>query len=299
MGTRGDETTIRTLMDIAGSCVVDIFYNHLHDRAIAMHEKSGKSVTTCYREAIAAYVGESREPQFYTMLLNSIHHYTKMSTVYNTIAYSDCVTLYSSLFVPQIYMPSLTFEQRVNVLSMALGGAVRAFADEILQSHISIIIDDHADCFNIEFLQDEMLKCMLKERSRSYDIFLQSQKTTKSTKEPTAKAASTKPTVTAPSKAMRSLSEAFKKSIAEKSALKKKNAQLAKQFGELKQMLLSQLEIHKQQKLLIQQLKSQLDTEPDMPTVESGSATENRSPAGSDYDNDELFSIQYVEEERA
>lgn len=279
-----DEKT-HSLLDVSGSCVVDIIYNHIYDRAIAIHEKTSTGLAECYRQSLKEYVRERGNSRFYTVLLNSIHHYTRMSTIYNNISYLECVNLYASLFIPQMYHASLTSEQKINILTMILGDTIEEFASEILQSHISGIIDDHNDPINIEILQDTILKIMLQKREQSYERFIKSQKQQSEVKRPKVQFAN-KP---AANHAIIKLKDAFKKSIHDQIGLKKKNAQLikknkelAKQFQDIKAMFLAQLTAHKQQTAVIEELKKQ-KAEP---------AQEDED----DFDVNDAFSVQYVEE---
>lgn len=318
-----DQKAVVTLLDVAGSCITDIVFNHLYDRAIAVHEKTSKGLAECYRQTLGDYIKESNSARFYSVLLNSVHHYTRMSTIYNDLSYPDCVNLYASLFVPQMYIVSLTAEQKLNILSMIFGSTVRKFAAAIIRQYIRCIIDDHNDPSNIEELQDCVLKILLHERDLSYERFIQSQK-------PTHKqSAKTKAKLPARSMAMVKLTAAFKKSVTDRALLKKRNNaltrkhdMLAKQFEDLKTMFLNQLSIHKEQTKAFDNLKQQLarsaqvaksassndgsesgegsseqtaDSDADASTTSPIHKHELKSaPVPEDEDDDELFSVQYV-----
>ena len=314
--TSFDQKTVLTLLDVCGSCVVDVFYNHLYDRAIAVHEKTSAGLTECYRQTVTEYVNEINTPRFYTVLLNSLHHYVRMSTIYNDISYPDCITLYTSLFVPHMYVASLTAEQKINFLSMVVGNVVLKFNEELMVQHIGCVIDDHSDPINIEILQDSILKILLSERDTSYKRFIESQKPKK--KQINKNATSTtkiQPQVLA------KLTNAFKKSITERVALKKKNATLSKKnrdlsnrFKEIKTMFLDQIDMQKKQSMLIQDLQNKLENMKTnaqekiakaiipmyekpaeyTPTKFDEPLIEDNSPSADTFDDD-LFSVQYVE----
>lgn len=249
-----NENTVLTLLDVCGSCITDVMYNFLYDRAIAIHEKSGKGIADAYREVLREYVNESATPKFYSLLLNTMHHYVRISTIYQNISYPDCISLYAGLFVPHMYLPSLTSEQKLNILSMIIGNTVKEFVTEILGQYICCIIDDHQDPINVEILQDAVLKILIKERNVSYDRFIQSQKKPK------------KVSICEPQKkSLNKVSDAFKRAIADRALLKKKNSTLVKknkllatQFNELKALFLNQLSTQKNQTKLIQELKNDL-----------------------------------------
>lgn len=314
--TNNEEKTVLTLLDVLGSCIVDIFYNHMYDRAIAIHEKTNKGLTECYRKSTTDYINESGSSRFYSMLLNSLHHYVRMSTIYTDLSYPDCITLYSSLFVPKMYNASLTNEQRVNILSMVLRNANDRFANEIISQHISGIIDDHADPENIEILQDSILKILLNERDVSYDRFIQAQKPEV---EPQALTKSNSNQLQSnKSQAIIKISAAFKKSITERAMLKKKNAALVKknkalvsQFDELKNMFLNQIKLQKEQSQIIQALKSKIQSTPIINSSPINHKIDSMSDTEQQIDNhqtrsqenqfieeedDELFSVQYIDE---
>lgn len=286
-----DEKTVLTLLDVLGSCVVDIFYNHMYDRAIAIHEKTNAGLTECYRQSILNYLQESESPRFYSVLLNSLHHYVRMSTIYTDLSYPDCITLYSSMFVPKMYTTSLTTDQRVNILSLILRNSVQRFADEISSQHLGAIIDDHGDPVNVEILQDSILKILLDERDTNYDKFINAQKGGDPPKAETPKKANP---------AMVKLTNAFKKSIGDRSALKKrnieltkKNKMLTKQFVDLKAMFLEQISVQKAQTQIIDELKHAIEAQPMTRPIET-SIDESMSVASS-HEDDELFSVQYVD----
>lgn len=300
-----------SLLDVLGSCLVDIFYNHMYDRAIAVHEKTSRGLTECYRQSIQNYMSESKDSHFYRVLLNSLHHYVRMSTIYTDISYTKCIEVYASLFVPQMYSNSLTTDQRVNLLSMVLKNTVHTLVNEIMQQHIGCIIDDHSDVTNIEILQDVVLRVLILQRESSYDRFIQAQKKNCSKMEtkPSKATKATKATFLE-GQAMARLNAALKKFVAERSILKKKNATLmaqnttlVNQFNNIKTMFLKQIQMHKDEVNLISQLKSKLQhleqqsraSTQSRTSAKSDAAKVNEEDTGSDFD-DELFSVQYIED---
>lgn len=251
-----DENKARSLMDVIGSSVVDIIYNHMYDKAVIIHQKTQNGIAECYRTSICEYINDIGSAKFYNTLLNTLHHFTRYSTSMATITYSDCIDLYSSLFIPQMYIRSLTSEQRLNYLSMILGKVIKEFCNIVLQSHLRSIIDDHMDPINIEVLQDEILHLFLEEREHSIDEFIRSQKQESQNVETEKNNNSIKP------KSITKIADAFKKSINEISLLKKKNTKLVKQntillnqLKEAKTILLSQIQAYKEQTQRLEELK--------------------------------------------
>lgn len=247
------DNTERTMLDVCGSFITDIIYNTLHDSAISMHDKAGMGIAEAYRCALDTYISASNTPKFYSDMLTNLFHFVRHSTVFNNIEYTECISMYASFFVPSMYVASMTSDQKLNILTMVLGNTLREFVAKVKRQYIGFIIDNHNDPANIEILQDAILEILLRQRSQSYDRFIQSQR---------------KP-VEAPKtinqKSLVKLSTAFKKSIAKKNsleksnaALRKKNEQLTKHFEELKKMLLQQIAGQKEQNRVIEELKKQL-----------------------------------------
>ncbi len=247
------DNTERTMLDVCGSFITDIIYNTLHDSAISMHDKAGMGIAEAYRCALDTYISASNTPKFYSDMLTNLFHFVRHSTVFNNIEYTECISMYASFFVPSMYVASMTSDQKLNILTMVLGNTLREFVAKVKRQYIGFIIDNHNDPANIEILQDAILEILLRQRSQSYDRFIQSQR---------------KP-VDAPKtinqKSLVKLSTAFKKSIAKKNsleksnaALRKKNEQLTKHFEELKKMLLQQIAGQKEQNRVIEELKKQL-----------------------------------------
>lgn len=283
-----DENKARSLMDVIGSSVVDIIYNHMYDKAVIIHQKTQNGIAECYRTSICEYINDIGTAKFYNTLLNTLHHFTRYSTSMATITYTDCIDLYASLFIPQMYIRSLTSEQRLNYLSMVLGKVIKDFCNIVLQSHLRSIIDDHVDSINIEVLQDEILQLFLEERERSIDEFIRSQK-----QETTVIQQDQNIIQTVKPKSLTKIADAFKKSINEISLLKKKNTRLVKQnnilvnqLKEAKTILLSQINAYKEQSARLEELqKTQYVVDTSKDHIEETKEEENT--------DDDLFTLSY------
>lgn len=167
-----------SLLDIIGSSVVDNFYNHLYDKAIAIKERTNKSITESYRLTIINYIKDHDSPIFYKKLIESIQFYTKMATCYDDISYIQCINLYSKLFIPDQYFMSMTENQKNNLLFMVLKASINTFTQHILSSYISIIIDDHMNSENVVILQNVFLEILLAQRDESYSKFIKVEQST-------------------------------------------------------------------------------------------------------------------------
>jgi hypothetical protein len=284
---------ILSLLDVLGSTIVDIFYNHMYDRAIAMKEKTEQNITTCYRAAISDYVNTRDRPEFYKMLINSIHYYTRISTIYNDLSFVDCINLYASLFIPEVYIRSLTEKQKHDMLSMVLRETIKSFSDQLQSDYLALIIDEHQDPSNVSLLQDCILKELVKQRDFNYSRFMSCEKANQSKPAPAGVKIEKTPRIVKTQKTLTKLNRLYKQALEDKTKLRGKYSELqgkykslVEQSKELQVMLLKQLKLYKEQEgemLVLKQSKS--DAQPKAPPA---------SPVSSpDYDG--LFAVQYGE----
>lgn len=282
------QNKIISLLDVLGSTIVDVFYNHMYDRAIAMKEKTEHNITDCYRSAIVDYVKSSDSSEFYKTLVHSIHYYTRISTVYSDLSFVDCLNMYSGLFVPEVYMQSLTEKQKHDILSMVLRESVRSFSNELLSTYLAIIIDEHQDPTNISVLQDVILRELLNHREKSYAKFIQCEQKKKTT----AKTATKGIPIQKPKTALSKLTKLYKDVLDEKTKLKQKYNQLQQKYKascsqaqELHGLLLTQIQLYKNKEAELESYKSNSITNP---------SKEKMKVANPEYDD--IFEISYADE---
>lgn len=280
---------ILSLLDVLGSTVVDIFYNHMYDRAIAMKEKTERDITGCYREAICEYVNTRDRPEFYKMLINSIHYYTRISTIYNDLSFVECINLYASLFIPDVYIRSLTEKQKHDVLSMVLRETIKTFSDRLLEDYLGVIIDEHQDPSNIALLQDCVLKELVKQRDFSYSRFMSCEKPQTAASSGVKLAKTVAPRILKTQKTMTKLNRLYKQALEDKTKLKGKHSELqskykslVEQSKELQHMFLKQLKLYKEREI-------------EMQTLKRGQEAPKPSSPVSSPDYDGLFAVQYGE----
>ncbi len=276
------QNKIISLLDVLGSTIVDVFYNHIYDRAIAMKEKTGNNITDCYCSAIIDYVKSSDSSEFYKTLVHSIHYYTRISTVYSELSFVDCINMYSGLFVPEVYIQSLTEKQKHDILSMVLRESVRSFSNELLSTYLTLIIDEHQDPTNISVLQDVILRELLNHREKSYAKFIQC--------EQKKKAAAKIIPIHKPKTALSKLTKLYKDVIDEKTKLKQKYNQLQQKYKasiaqthELHGLLLTQIQLYKNKELELESYKTSPIREPVKAKI-------------IEPEYDELFNVSYADE---
>jgi hypothetical protein len=250
---------IISLLDILGSTIVDVFYNHLHDTAILIKEKTGNNLTICYRKAISDYVSSRDTPEFYKKLINSIHYYMRVSTIYSNISFVDFINQYASIFMPEVYMKSITEARKHDTLSLVLRDTIKTFSDKILSDYLILIIDEHQDPTNILLLQDCILTELVNQREKIYDKFISSEHKEKKHKKSGLKLnkiMKTKKTIT-------KLNRLYSQTVEDKNNLKRKNTELqtkykalVEQTKDLQQMLLNQINMYKMQEAELYKLKN-------------------------------------------
>lgn len=311
---------ILSLLDVLGSTIVDIFYNHMYDRAISMKEKTENNITACYCTAITEYVKTSDSPEFYKTLINSIHYYTRVSTIYSDLSFIDCINLYASLFIPEVYIQSLTEKQKHDILSMVLRDTIKSFSNELLSNYLSLIIDEHQDPTNISLLQDIILKELVKHREVSYSRFIKCEQPNKKqidTPKPVTKKSLELPKIVKTQKTLTKLNRLYKQSLDDKNKLKSKNTDLQNKYKslvdqckDLQTMLLSQIALYKDKEIELNNIKKRSNVDEkrsnqlnknvnktvsfDEDHISSIELTVNSSDAP-DYDG--LFDVKYGDDE--
>ncbi len=285
---------ILSLLDVLGSTIVDIFYNHMYDRAISMKEKTEQNITTCYRTAISSYVDTRDGPEFYKTLVNSIHYYTRISTIYSELSFVDCINLYSSLFIPEVYLRSLSEKQKHDILSMILRETIKSFSDKLLADYLSIIIDEHQDPSNISLLQDCVLKELIKHRERNYSRFMNSEDKKKKPAESKKVLGPSK--IIKTQKMLTKLNKLYRQALDERDKLRNRHSDLqikyrslADQSKEMQAMLINQIKLYREKENELDAARSHQESYAmDMPG--NYPVAEATSP---DYDG--LFAVQYNE----
>lgn len=311
---------ILSLLDVLGSTIVDIFYNHMYDRAISMKEKTENNITACYCTAITEYVKTSDSPEFYKTLINSIHYYTRVSTIYSDLSFIDCINLYASLFIPEVYIQSLTEKQKHDILSMVLRDTIKSFSNELLSNYLSLIIDEHQDPTNISLLQDIILKELVKHREVSYSRFIKCEQPNKKqidAPKPVTKKSLGLPKIVKTQKTLTKLNRLYKQSLDDKNKLKSKNTDLQNKYKslvdqckDLQTMLLSQIALYKDKEIELNNIKKRSNVDEkrsnqlnknvnktvsfDEDHISSIELTVNSSDAP-DYDG--LFDVKYGDDE--
>lgn len=273
--TAPPDKTVLTIMDICGSCITDVVYNHLYSAALTTSRNNATPLIDAYRQTLLDYSKQSTRAKFHITMLNTMHYYLRVSTRMRQISYPDFVAMYAAIFAPNA--PIMDTDSSINVLTAAIGAAVRAFIAEIVAKHLHCIVEDHSDPGNVEMLQDLALKVLLQQREA----------------------------ISAPverhSPVLDKLTSAFKRTADKHSALEKKhrallkrNKEMAAQFKELQSMFLRQLETQKTYVKVIQDLRTRLAEE--SAPAEAAPAEES-APADTTgpIDNDDLFCVTYIE----
>jgi hypothetical protein len=160
--------------EILGCYVVDVFYNHLYDKAKTLHV-SGKcaSVTEGYKTACTAYLMHFKRADMFNQTIKNVYNFFNLHSPVPILSHSDWVDRMTTEFVPTDFWPSLNSKRKDHILGIVIEGIFRKFAAYILTPRsLMMIIDNHNDKTNITFLQDRMLSITMEERECMYQKFV-------------------------------------------------------------------------------------------------------------------------------
>jgi len=158
--------------EIISAYYVDIFYNHLYNEAKKLKiSGSACSITEGYKHTLNAFIKSLDNPNLYKKSLSGMHHYF-ITVGFASISYSNFIDRITADFVPKDYFNSLTFTQKIGVLRMVLSQSIKSFIKNVVDSHMSKIIDYHKEQDNVRILQDDFIDCLIMEREGFYQRFV-------------------------------------------------------------------------------------------------------------------------------
>jgi hypothetical protein len=121
---------------------------------------------------------------------------------------------------------------------MVLRNSIKVFSENLIEHHLSLIIDEHQDPTNLAVLQDSILKELVKNRDIIYNQFIQSSKQKKSSKnfkkdKKDKKASSKRPVPKKTQTTLLKISNLYKKAVEERTTLKHKYTDLQHKYMDL------------------------------------------------------------------
>jgi hypothetical protein len=153
---------------------VDLYYNHLYTQAIRFHRnKQVSTVTDGYKASLDAFLQSINgfDKELYSELVHGIHQ-TFMEYGFRGLSYQQCIDKIVKEFIPQDYWKIISFDDKSKILGTIITNSNRAMIHKIISTHLSEIIDNHADQDNANILQDAYIDILIMEREKLYHEFI-------------------------------------------------------------------------------------------------------------------------------
>jgi hypothetical protein len=153
---------------------VDLYYNHLYTQAIRFHRnKQVATVTDGYKASLDAFLQSINgfDKELYSELVHGIHQ-TFMEYGFRGMSYQQCIDKIVKEFIPQDYWKIISFDDKSKILGTIITNSNRAMVHKIISTHLSEIIDNHADQDNANILQDAYIDILIMEREKLYHEFI-------------------------------------------------------------------------------------------------------------------------------
>jgi hypothetical protein len=166
------DSTIDTF-ELLGSKVVSVFWNHVYEKAQALHATGQtKSITDAYKFAAQAYLGYFKNEKLYKRGVTDIYtHFNNYSPV-PLLTYAHFVDSVTKEFVPTDYWPGLNQVQKDKILATALENVHKKMSEHMVDPRgLQRVIDGHDQRDNVVFFQNLAVQIMIEERERFYQKF--------------------------------------------------------------------------------------------------------------------------------
>ena len=176
------DTTI-SVYNIISSYFVHIYYNTLYQTAVSLKAKGVvPNITLGYRDRILTFVNviDSKCKKYYKKenysgILDNLRKEFETWTNCDTLTLTECINKIVREFVPGDFFDSIGKDQRRNILSIVLIGALRNFNHHVSNQYMKMIIDNHDDTDNVVALTEKFVDCLIEERQKLYMQFMNSE----------------------------------------------------------------------------------------------------------------------------
>jgi hypothetical protein len=170
-----DKKVISTF-EIVGCYFVDVFYNHLYNKANERLNTSSNpsSLTDEYKNCINQYVmGATKIKDCYTKMMTELHSYYQNHTRFSTITLNDFINNILQQYVPQEYYDVMKDNDKNLFIGKTILKIIRKFQFEIIKFEtLRKIIDNHQDPTNARYLIDKIVHLQMVERELIYREFM-------------------------------------------------------------------------------------------------------------------------------
>jgi len=159
--------------DIIGSYFVNLFYNEFYSKSKVLKlNGSFINLTEAYKNILGSYLDFIKKPEFFKQIVKGIHAYCISTTKYTTMTHKECIDFMVHEFIPEKLWDSIRENQKNKLFHESIGNCISIFIENIINSRIHIIIDNHDQPENIIILQDLFLSIILLEKDKIYSKFL-------------------------------------------------------------------------------------------------------------------------------
>jgi hypothetical protein len=160
--------------EILGGFVINIFYNHIYDKACELHTYGkASSKTEAYKLTCRTYLRHFSNTSLFKQTLKNINEYFNLHSPIPLISYSDWVDRITKEFVPSDFWSSLSSSQKDHLLGILIEDIYKKFSIVMMSPRgLEMVIDNHKNKSNITFLQDRMLTVMIEVREHIYSKFV-------------------------------------------------------------------------------------------------------------------------------
>ena len=160
--------------EIFGGYIIDRFYNHIYEKAQEMHAMGkAPSLTKAYGSVCRMYLLHFKKEQLFKQTLKALYEYFNRYSRVPLLTHTEWADLITKEFTPTDYWPSLSSVQKDHLLGILIEGIYNKFSVVMLSPRgQQMVIDDHENRDNIQFLQDKMLNIMINQREEIYARFI-------------------------------------------------------------------------------------------------------------------------------
>ncbi len=215
-----------------------VFWNELyHSAKVKYNNEGGASITEVYKNSMI-YYHKSMTLQKKAWMSNTLTHCKLKFQDYGIrlITLNDCIVHIADTFIPEKYADSISISDKYNIVYSCLSDIVGELIHEIIAKYLTMIIDNHSDVENMRCLKNAIVELFIMEREKMCNKFVETEISDTRIHTDVATA---------------------KKIRSDIEKVKKINAQLQEELGQLRQELASRDAKYKE--ILTSQIQSQAD----------------------------------------
>lgn len=169
----------KSIFEIVGTYLVDIYYNHLYENAMKfMQEGQTKNITDGYRHALFGFnAAFDKKSKYYKIenfsdLLNGINAMFSKWTSFGTLTTYECITKIADEFIPTEYVKTAKRDQKISIVQNVLVGTIYNMTKFMGKDFIVNIIDQHDIPETITLMKEKIFEILANQREIWYHKFV-------------------------------------------------------------------------------------------------------------------------------